>query len=68
MVAAITPWNYPVELIGWKLCAALAAGCTIVVKPSEYTPGSDQLFRVQPEAAKLPAGVANLVHRRRRDR
>ena len=44
VVAAITPWNYPVELIGWKLCAALAAGCTIVVKPSEYTPGAAQVL------------------------
>lgn len=34
VVAAIAPWNYPVELIGWKLAASLAAGCTIVVKPS----------------------------------
>jgi succinate-semialdehyde dehydrogenase/glutarate-semialdehyde dehydrogenase len=61
VVAAITPWNYPVELIGWKLCAALAAGCTIVVKPSEYTPSAAiEVFRSL-EAAKLPAGVANLV-------
>jgi succinate-semialdehyde dehydrogenase/glutarate-semialdehyde dehydrogenase len=61
VVAAITPWNYPVELIGWKLCAALAAGCTIVVKPSESTPSAAiEVFRSL-EAAKLPAGVANLV-------
>ena len=61
VVAAITPWNYPVELIGWKLCAALAAGCTIVVKPSEYTPSAAiEVFRSL-DAAKLPAGVANLV-------
>jgi len=62
VVAAITPWNYPVELIGWKLAAALAAGCTIVVKPSEYTPTSAiQLWRCL-ERAGIPAGVANLVH------
>ncbi|GAA3042511.1 NAD-dependent succinate-semialdehyde dehydrogenase [Pseudonocardia yunnanensis] len=61
VVAAITPWNYPVELIGWKLCAALAAGCTIVVKPSEYTPSAAiEVFRCL-EAVELPAGVANLV-------
>jgi succinate-semialdehyde dehydrogenase/glutarate-semialdehyde dehydrogenase len=61
VVAAITPWNYPVELIGWKLAAALAAGCTVVVKPSEYTPSAAiEVFRCL-EAARLPAGVANLV-------
>lgn len=61
VVAGVAPWNYPVELIGWKLAAALAAGCTIVVKPSEYTPGSAvEVFRCV-EAAGVPAGVANLV-------
>jgi succinate-semialdehyde dehydrogenase / glutarate-semialdehyde dehydrogenase len=61
VIAAIAPWNYPVELIGWKLAAALAAGCTIVVKPSELTPTSAiELFRCV-EAAGIPAGVANLV-------
>ncbi|WP_433555725.1 aldehyde dehydrogenase family protein [Pseudonocardia xinjiangensis] len=61
VVAAITPWNYPVELIGWKLAAALAAGCTIVVKPSEYTPtAAIEVFRSL-EVAQLPSGVANLV-------
>jgi len=61
VVAAITPWNYPVELIGWKLAAALGAGCTIVLKPSEYSPSSAvELFRCLDEVG-LPAGVANLV-------
>ncbi len=61
VVAAIAPWNYPVELIGWKLAAALAAGCTIIVKPSEFTPSSAvALFRCV-HAAGIPAGVANLV-------
>lgn len=61
VVAAIAPWNYPVELIGWKLAAALAAGCTIVVKPSEFTPSSAvALFRCV-HAAGIPAGVANLI-------
>lgn len=61
VVAAIAPWNYPVELIGWKLAAALAAGCTIIVKPSEFTPSSAvALFRCL-HAAGIPAGVANLV-------
>ncbi len=35
---AITPWNYPAELVGWKLCASLAAGCTLIIKPAELTP------------------------------
>lgn len=61
VVAAISPWNYPVELIGWKLGGALAAGCTIVVKPSEYTPScAVEVFRCL-ERAGAPAGVANLV-------
>lgn len=61
VVAAITPWNYPLELIGWKLGAGLAAGCTLVVKPSEYTPGSAAELMRCVEAAQLPAGVVNLV-------
>ncbi len=61
VVGAITPWNYPLELIGWKLAAALAAGCTIVVKPSEYTPSSALcLFKLLAPAG-FPPGVANLV-------
>lgn len=61
VVGAITPWNYPLELIGWKLAAALAAGCTIVVKPSEYTPSSAvRLFGLL-AGAGVPDGVANLV-------
>ena len=61
VVAAISPWNYPLELIGWKLAASLAAGCTMVLKPSEYTPSSAvRLFGLLAEAG-LPSGVANLV-------
>ena len=62
VVGAITPWNYPVELIGWKVAASLAAGCTIVVKPSEYTPTSAVRLFAALHAAGIPAGVANLVH------
>ncbi|KIP51502.1 aldehyde dehydrogenase family protein [Leucobacter komagatae] len=61
VVAAITPWNYPLELIGWKLCAALAAGATIVVKPSEFSTLSAALLFECMDEAGLPAGVANLV-------
>lgn len=61
VVGAITPWNYPLELIGWKLCAALAAGCTIVVKPSEFSPVSAAGLFECIESAGLPSGVVNLV-------
>jgi len=61
VAAAIAPWNYPVELIGWKLGAALAAGCTMVVKPSEYTPLSAIALLGCLDAAGFPPGVVNLV-------
>ena len=61
VAAAITPWNYPVELIGWKLGGALAAGCTLVIKPSEYTPLSAVALVECIEAAGFPPGVVNLV-------
>ena len=61
VAAAIAPWNYPVELIGWKLGAALAAGCTLVIKPSEYTPLSAVALIGCVEAAGLPPGVVNLL-------
>ncbi|PPG32109.1 aldehyde dehydrogenase [Pseudoclavibacter sp. RFBB5] len=61
VVGAITPWNYPLELIGWKVAAALAAGCTIVVKPSEYVPSSAVRLFALLEPAGIPPGVANLV-------
>jgi succinate-semialdehyde dehydrogenase / glutarate-semialdehyde dehydrogenase len=61
VAAAIAPWNYPVELIGWKLGGALAAGCTIVVKPSEYTPLSAIALIGCVEAAGFPPGVVNLI-------
>jgi len=61
VVAAITPWNYPVAMTTRKVAAALAAGCTIVIKPSEETPLSAiELFRIFEEVG-LPKGVANLV-------
>jgi len=61
VVGAICPWNYPLELIGWKLAASMAAGCTLVIKPSEYTPSSAvRLFEIV-ERAGFPKGVVNLV-------
>jgi succinate-semialdehyde dehydrogenase/glutarate-semialdehyde dehydrogenase len=61
VAAAITPWNYPVSMITRKVAPALAAGCTIVLKPAEQTPlCAVETFRVL-EDAGVPAGVANLV-------
>jgi succinate-semialdehyde dehydrogenase/glutarate-semialdehyde dehydrogenase len=62
VVAAITPWNYPVELVGWKLGGALGAGCTMVLKASEYTPGAVQLLCECIRDAGFPPGVVNAVH------
>jgi succinate-semialdehyde dehydrogenase/glutarate-semialdehyde dehydrogenase len=61
VVAAISPWNYPAELIGWKIGGALAAGCTIVVKPPELTPFSPLAIARALVDAGIPAGVVNLV-------
>jgi succinate-semialdehyde dehydrogenase/glutarate-semialdehyde dehydrogenase len=61
VVGAITPWNYPVSMVTRKVAPALAAGCTIVVKPAEQTPlCAIEVFRILDEAG-LPNGVANLV-------
>jgi acyl-CoA reductase-like NAD-dependent aldehyde dehydrogenase len=61
VVGVITPWNFPVLLITWKLAPALAAGCTIVAKPSEFTAGTTfELARVITEAG-APPGVVNVV-------
>ena len=61
VVAAITPWNFPVHQIAAKVAAALAAGCTIVVKPSEVAPTSAWLLGEILAEAGLSAGVFNLV-------
>lgn len=61
-VAAITPWNYPTMMNAWKLAPALAAGCTVVLKPSEATPLSSlALGDVITDEALLPPGVLNIV-------
>jgi aldehyde dehydrogenase (NAD+) len=57
----ITPWNWPVQSICGKLCSALAAGCPIVLKPSEYSSVSAHLLAEILDAAGAPAGVFNLV-------
>jgi aldehyde dehydrogenase (NAD+) len=61
VLGAITPWNYPLNQIACKVAPALAAGCTVVLKPSEVTPLNAFLLTEAIEAAGLPAGVFNLV-------
>ncbi|MET8677440.1 aldehyde dehydrogenase family protein [Streptomyces sp. NPDC004647] len=61
VVGAITPWNYPLHQIVAKVGPALAAGCTVVLKPAEDTPLVAQLFAEAVHEAGLPAGVFNLV-------
>jgi 5-carboxymethyl-2-hydroxymuconic-semialdehyde dehydrogenase len=58
----ITPWNTPFMLESWKLAPALASGCTVVLKPAEFTPLSASLWATIFEEAGLPAGVFNLVN------
>jgi acyl-CoA reductase-like NAD-dependent aldehyde dehydrogenase len=61
VVGAITAWNFPLLLCGWKLAPALAAGCTVVLKPSEETPLSALWLAELAIEAGLPAGVLNVV-------
>ena len=61
VVAAITPWNTPLGLLGWKLFPALAAGNTIVIKPSEITPTSTLMLAELSREAGFPDGVVNVV-------
>jgi acyl-CoA reductase-like NAD-dependent aldehyde dehydrogenase len=61
VLGAITPWNYPLNQIAAKVAPALAAGCTVVLKPSEVTPLNAFLLAEVVEAAGLPAGVFNLL-------
>lgn len=61
VVAAITPWNSPLMLMTWKLAPALAAGCSVVLKPSEFTSASSLEFAKLTLEAGLPAGVFNVV-------
>jgi len=61
VVAAVTPWNYPISMLTRKLGPALAAGCTVVLKPAESTPlCAIAVFKIL-EKAGFPPGVANLV-------
>ncbi len=60
--ALITPWNWPLHQIGCKVAAALAAGCTMVLKPSEVAPLNAHIVAEVMDAAGVPPGVFNLVH------
>lgn len=61
VLGAITPWNFPLNQIAAKVAPALAAGCTVVLKPSEVVPLNAFVLAEVVEAAGLPAGVFNLV-------
>ncbi len=61
VVGAISPWNFPFSMLARKVAPALAAGCTVVVKPSELTPYCGLLWGVLAEKVGLPAGVINVV-------
>lgn len=61
VVAAFTPWNFPVSMLARKLATALAAGCTVIARPAEEAPGAVAVFFKCLAAAGLPKGVANLL-------
>jgi succinate-semialdehyde dehydrogenase/glutarate-semialdehyde dehydrogenase len=61
VVAAISPWNFPFSMLARKIAPALAAGCTVVAKPSEFTPYCGLLWGVLAQLAGVPAGVVNMV-------
>ena len=58
----IIPWNFPLLMLAWKIAPALAAGCTVVLKPAEHTPLTALAFAEICHEAGLPAGVVNLVN------
>jgi aldehyde dehydrogenase (NAD+) len=62
VVGMITPWNWPLNQIACKVAPALAAGCTMILKPSEYTPTSALIFAEILHEAGLPKGVFNLIN------
>lgn len=62
VVGLILPWNFPMKICAWKLGPALAAGCTVVIKPASVTPFIENEWAAAAEAAGLPAGVINVVN------
>ena len=61
VVATITPWNYPLQMAVWKVIPALAAGCTVVIKPAEITPLTTLTLARLAREAGLPDGALNVV-------
>jgi aminomuconate-semialdehyde/2-hydroxymuconate-6-semialdehyde dehydrogenase len=61
-VVCISPWNLPLYLLSWKIAPALAAGNTVIAKPSEVTPASAHLLAEVIHALNLPRGVLNVLH------
>ena len=57
----VIPWNFPLLMLAWKIAPALAAGCTVVLKPAEFTPLTAILFAQVCERAGVPKGVVNIV-------
>ena len=62
VVGQIIPWNFPLLMFAWKVAPALAAGCTVVIKPAEYTPLSATALAEIAAEIGLPAGVLNVLH------
>lgn len=62
VVGCISPWNFPLYLFTWKIAPALAAGCTVIAKPTEITPMTSFIFSELCIEAGLPEGVLNIVH------
>ncbi|MFL5580806.1 MAG: aldehyde dehydrogenase family protein [Gemmatimonadaceae bacterium] len=61
VVGQIIPWNFPLLMLAWKIAPALAAGCTVILKPAEFTPLTALAFAEIVENVGLPAGVVNIV-------
>jgi aldehyde dehydrogenase (NAD+) len=61
VVGQIIPWNFPLLMMAWKVAPALAAGCTIIIKPAEFTPLTALAFAELADAVGLPPGVLNVV-------
>ena len=61
VVGQIIPWNFPLLMLAWKVAPALAAGCTVILKPAEFTPLTALAFAELAAAAGLPPGVLNIL-------
>lgn len=61
VIGSVAPWNYPLQMAAWKILPAVAAGNTVVLKPSELTPLTSLLFAETAVAAGVPAGVINIL-------